>query len=181
MTPHDFVAWCLHSPRRLAAVLVAVAAFGGVGLVLLPDDTQLAPASRQPSRAEAAPVARADPPAPSRVTSTHGEPRPAWSGVRRAAQAFLTAYLAPSEARARVSNHDDLKEWVTPTLWRGLRLTDPASLPTGVVASLEPVALGAFGAEVRAVLRGQSALELTLVEYDGGWRVADVQPGERKP
>lgn len=181
MTPHDFVAWCLHSPKRLAAVLVAVAVFGAVALTLLTDDTNVAPASRQPSRAQAAPVARADPPAPSPATSTHGEPPPAWSEVRRAAQAFLTAYLIPSEARPRVSTHHDLKDWVTPTLWRGLRLTDPASYPTGVVASLEPVALGAFGAEVRAVLRGQSALELTLVEYEGGWRVADVQPGERKP
>ena len=176
--PHDLVAWSLHSPRRLAAVLSVVVVLGGAGLVLLPDDTPVASATRRPTRTEAAPVALADPPHSPSSSSSHGEPPPAWSEVRAAAQGFLTSYLGRPEARDRLRSSDALKDRVTPTLWRGLRLTDPASYPTGNVDTLEPVALGAFGAEVRAVLDNRSALELTLVEYAGGWRVGDVRPGD---
>ena len=179
--PHDLVAWSLHSPKRLAAVLAAVVALGGPGLVLLPDSTHVASAPRQPTRAHAAPAARADPPPSPPATPMHGEPPPAWSEVRAAAQAFLTSYLERPEARDRLRSSHALKDRVTPTLWRGLRLSDTASYPTGVVDSLEPAALGAFGAEIRAVLDDRSELELTLVEYAGEWRVADVQPGERTP
>ena len=181
MMPHDLAAWCLHSPKRLAAVLAAVVALGGVGLVLVTDDTYVAFAPRQPTRADAVPVARADPPPSPPATSSHGEPPPAWSEVRAAAQAFLTSYLGRPEASNRLPSGHALKDRVTPTLWRGLRLADPASYPTGDVDTLEPVALGAFGAEVRAVVDDRSALELTLVEYAGDWRVADVRPGDVLP
>ena len=182
MTPHDLAAWCLHSPKRFAAVLAAVVALGGAGLVLLPDDTHDASTTpRNPTRADAAPVARADRPVSPPASSSHGEPPPAWSEVRAAAQAFLTSYLGRPEARYRLASAHALKDRVTPTLWRGLRLTDPASYPTGMVDRLEPIALGAFGAEVRAVLDNRSALDLTLVEYAGDWRVADVQPGDPTP
>ena len=180
--PHDLVAWCLHSRRRLAAVLAAVVALGGAVLVLLPDDTPVASTTpRQPMPAEAAPVARADPPPSRPAKSTHGEPPPAWSEVRAAAQAFLNSYLVGSETSDRLRFSHALKDLVTPTLWRGLRLADPASYPIGVVDTVEPIALGAFGAQVRAVLDDGSAMELTLVEYGGGWRVADVLPREVLP
>ena len=69
-----------------------------------------------------------------------------------------------------------LARWATPSLWRGLRLTDPAALPRGTVSELNVEAAGAYSAEVVAELSSQTDLRLSIVAWQRGWRVGDVRP-----
>ena len=180
MTPHDLIAWCLHSPKRFAVVLATVGVLGASGLVLLPDAEPVA-GSQKGLRARAVTVTHS-PPAEAPAAADPSRERPAeWPEVRAAAEAFMTSYLGSPRPGNRTRVQFALKDQVTPALWRGLRLTDPSSFPTGAIASLEPAAIGAFASELHVVLEDGQELDLILVEYQGDWRVADVQPGERAP
>lgn len=179
MTPRDLLAWCLHSPRRFVTVVAALALGVASSFWALSNGTG---ASSQDMRGEAAVSRSVDNEggnakvAP--ASSHEPDERPArWSAVRSATRAFLDAYLAERSAdRDRVD--PGLERWVTPTLWRGLRFTDPANLPSRHVESIENVETGAFASEVAASLGQHQVLRLELVIWDGGWRVSDVRVGE---
>lgn len=173
----ELLRWCLYSPLRLVASLLALGlvvgglvAWGGAGSGSGP-----APA------AVSSPAIDGHPEVPRRVqdldpqdaaaTETTASRRP----VRRATRAFMDLYLrSPDGTDPRLG--PALRRLVTPTLWRGLRYTDPARAPRGPVVSLEEAATGAFAAETSVTLARGPALRVELVRWTDGWRVADVRP-----
>ncbi len=95
--------------------------------------------------------------------------------ARRVARSFLQTYLtAPGTNRTHVPA--TLHRLSTPALWRGLRLADPTSFPTGSLGSLHLHRAGTFQAEFSAKVHAGTALAVTVVAWDRGWRVADVRP-----
>ncbi len=175
----ELLSWSLHSPRRLVSVAAVLSLGLCVSLWLVADGSG---SSSQPARHDSAavrPIDGADVHTNAGPESSDepGEKPARWSDVRAATESFLDAYLAGSPTLDRGGVDPRLKRWSTPTLWRGLRLTDPASLPSGDLTSIENVETGAFASEVAATLGNDQTLGLELVVWDDGWRVSDVRPG----
>ncbi|MPZ94731.1 MAG: hypothetical protein GEU96_07385 [Propionibacteriales bacterium] len=180
---HDVVAWCLHSPGRLAAVGLTAAAVV-VGVVLVAGTTDQPATAGQADRPSAPPTAAASSSVPPPSTAGESSPRPdetapaGRSAAEPAAEKFLAHYLVETTPPALESWRAAVQPLVTPSLWRGLQHTDPSALPRGSVEELEVDAAGAFGAEILAHLTDDTTLALSLVWEQGGWRVADVQPAD---
>jgi hypothetical protein len=179
---HDLLAWCLHSPRRLtltATALVIVAALAwtitprGTGpsreADVVTDQTPVAAGAAKVPTAAPAAVKGEQVPVPDET------PAP-WPHVRSAVRSFLDTYLA-DPGRAATAIDPRLQHWVTPSLWRGLSLTDPGELPAGPVGSIDEVGTGAFAGETTVTLADDRTLTLTLVAWENHWRVADVRLG----
>lgn len=97
--------------------------------------------------------------------------------IQRAAVRFLEDYVVPpGSPRASGAPPRSLRLLSTPSLWRGLRLTDAATLPRGAVTAVHLEAVGPFAGTAIAELDTGSAIAVTVVAQ--GWRVADVQPPE---
>ena len=175
---HDLLAWCLHSPRRLILVGVAGLSTAVLGLTLGPfgtngasdtqDETLVVERIVPPPSSGSSPVEHEKPPA--------SEETPArWTQVRSTVRSFLAAYLPAENGSSKARINQTVQRWTTPSLWRGLRLTDSDQLPSGRVTSLEEVSTGAFASEANARLNTGRTLRLTLVVWEHGWRVADVR------
>ena len=172
----DLVRWCLHSPIRFTTVLAVGTLLVGAAVWLSFDaETPLArPTEAAEPRTldrvqEAAVRQRAD-----RASARGGGAPTQWPEVRRAARSFLKLYLR-EEGDRRDRMAPALEQQVTPSLWRGLKWTDPAMVPAGRVASLSEGTLGAFFGEVEVALASGASLELDLVMWHDGWRVSDVR------
>jgi len=178
---HDLLGWCLHSPRRLILSAVSGIAIAGLGFMLAALGT-----SERGDRAgglgveHTARTATASPAVAgsSRQPRASEEAPASWEEARATARSFLAAYLPGPRGSAEPRIDPGVERWVTPALWRGLRWTDPEQLPKGRVSSIEEIATGAFACEALAHLDAGPALLLTLVAWDGGWRVVDVRPGD---
>jgi hypothetical protein len=168
---HDLAAWLLHSPRRLLTVtavlvLTVVLAVGSldrsdrVGSV-----TTSKPASEVPTAGEELLSGREAEP----------EARVPVRAIRTIATRFLDGYVV-SPDRGAGSVPSELRDTTTPALWRGLRLTDPSALPRATVRELSIDAAGAYSGEVLAELSNESTLRLSVVAWERGWRVSNVEP-----
>jgi hypothetical protein len=170
----DLLRWTLYSPARLLAVAVPALALAVLGVTWLgatgpppaPDASAPAPPV-EPSRPSAASHAPAQ--------AGHTEARVPIRAIRATARDFLDRYVVPASARPRVVP-PTLQALTTPSLWRGLRLTDPALLPRGRVDDLEVTDASPFSGVVVVGLHTGVTLRVSLVAWDDGWRVGDVQP-----
>ncbi len=68
-----------------------------------------------------------------------------------------------------------LRRLSTPALWRGLRLTQPDSLPTGSVTQVSVEDTGPFSGTATAELDSGTDLLISVVAWEQGWRVSDVR------
>ena len=96
----------------------------------------------------------------------------------RAARKFLAQYVVPPHARTPQATPRGLQAVTTPALWKGLRLTNPDTLPRGAVQSIELEAAGPYSGTVHAELDEGAGLMLSLVAWQRGWRIGDVRPVE---
>lgn len=175
----ELVRWCLYSPRRLVASVLAAGLMVG-GLVTWVGGESPPRSGGTPAAVTALPAADDRAPRPQARPLTeplaHTEAAGDWRQVRRATQAFLALYLRRPGGETVADLSPRVRRLVTPTLWRGLRYTDPTSTPRGPVASVDREALGVFGADVSITLRRGPSLQMELVRWTDGWRVADIQP-----
>ena len=152
---HDLAAWLLYSPRRLIAVVVVLVVARRCdchGSTYRSTPSATRPATERPA-AEAQPVVPSASEA-SQADHDEVEARVPVHQIRVAADSFLDLYVVPPNRQAPVLS-GGLARWATPSLWRGLRLTDPAALPRGTVSELNVEAAGAYSAEVVAELSSQ--------------------------
>lgn len=169
----DIAAWLLYSPRRVvsvAAPVVVIAALAVVGLDE-PDgaSTEPIPAGSKVSTPSAMPSS----------TGGHDSEDPAAPRViRKAASEFLGVYVVPHASEAPNTMPPSLRKLATPTLWRGLRLTQPDSLPRGSVRQLSVEGTGPFSGRVTVELDSGLALQVSVVAWEMGWRVSDIRPME---
>lgn len=171
-----WLAWLLYSPLRFAlttgvVLSVAVALF-------------LATQASGPQGSAGATAARAGGgqrrvAAVPRSALTHQEtadPR-AQAEARRALRHFLASYVRSPGVPATPG---PLQRWSTPTLWRGLRLTDSSDYPRGPVRTVRRRLGGAYAAEYVVTLRTARRIVVDLVLTASGWRVCDVEAGARR-
>ena len=171
----DLVAWLLYSPRRLLVVTILVVALAAGGVTML-DQPDPRSTSAQPG-AEAL-----DPVSPARASPTpadeNSETTASARAIERVAARFLEQYIVSAGGRAPRAVPSSLHALSTPALWRGLRLTQPESLPTGRVASTVVAGSGPFSGSVTAELTSGATLSVSVVAWEKGWRVSDVRPAD---
>ncbi|MDQ1286597.1 MAG: hypothetical protein QG622_162 [Actinomycetota bacterium] len=154
----DLVAWCFHSPRRLFAVVAAVAVLviGTAATVQV-----LAGGDGPPAAGESAP-----------------------SGVPADAEPAVTAAVAFTRRWAAVPAGKSAAEWraglvqlVTPELAAGLEKTDPAALPGGTPAGKPSLRFfSVSSAMVEVPLSAGRPVLVTVVFSGGRWLAEDIQP-----
>jgi hypothetical protein len=175
----DALAWVLYSPRRLLAVAATVAALAVLATVGVNADDPT------PSRAESTNTTPVQP-TPARPEddrhlqhtehTEHTERTAPARLIRRTALRFVDAYVvAPGAHQPRVVP-PSLRAMSAPALWRGLRLTDPDTLPRGSVRRVSVEAAGPFSGTVTVELDTGPELALSVVAWERGWRVSDVRP-----
>jgi hypothetical protein len=186
--PPRIVRWTFHSPLRLAAVSLAVAGILAGGAVL----TAVSPSSGV--RAEPEPAATTSPGA---VAATRSAPTPGPSpaptpaptpeaaeavtaqtrdAAAGAARAFVDAWATAGRGRSRADWLQRIEPLTTPTLYRGLRVTDTARLPGGEARDVTLDELGPFAGAATVGLTSGVVLQVQLVTDHGRWVVADVRP-----
>lgn len=176
--PPSILRWAFHSPLRLALVGVAVTGVLVGALVLV--TTQL----RHDVHAVPRPVARPVPASavPSPPTATPA-PTPSESpGMHARAQVvnvsrlFVDAWARHGPPVPRSTWLRRIERRTTPSLYRGLEVTDPARLPRGRAQRVDLEQLGAFAASTSVTLTSGLRVEVRLVVENGRWLVADVRP-----
>jgi hypothetical protein len=171
----DLLRWTLHSPARLLAVVVPALVVAVLGVSRLGADGPPSP----PGTPAPAPAAEPRSPATSdaQAQPRHTETRVPVAIIRSTAHDFLDGYVVPAGAHPRAVPRS-LQDLTTPSLWRGLRLTEPDLLPRGRVDDVEVTDAGSFSGVVVAELDTGVTLRVSLVAWDDGWRVGDVRPGD---
>jgi hypothetical protein len=175
---HDAAAWLLRSPRRLLALTalgVGVLTVGAMGLDEPTPATAPVPAS--------SPVASQRTSVPDAATSvappqTHTEHKTPARPIKRAAVRFLDQYVIAPRSQRPAASPRSVRALSTPSLWRGLRLADPAEIPRGMVTAVHLEAVGPYSGTATAELDTGAVLAVTVVAWNRGWRVADVKPAE---
>lgn len=162
--------WLLYSPRRLALLLVPLVLAAIVAVALAHGRGQPSHPRQPEARAKPASAPRHPRSSMNRGIERTSSAKPA----RRAVKEFLRAYVRTPE-QTIPSRVDSLRPLVTPTLWKGLRLTDPSALPQGPVVSVSPEGSGSYAAQYVATLRDGRVLDVAAVDWTHGWRVADVR------
>lgn len=166
------LAWVLHSPRRLTAVLA-------VGIALVVALTMWGGGQGSGSDIERH-VDQQDPvveaqavPSSSAGAAEHGdgEAKSIGPAARVVVEQFLELYLAPTSR----DQLEQLGSLCTSHLWAGLAVADPANMPDGPVQEIEMNADGAFTAAF-AVKLPEDSLSVEVVLEPGGLRVASVEP-----
>ena len=155
----DLLAWCFHSPRRLAAVLVGVLALligaGAAVNALLPDG----------------------PPAPSRGGSAEAAGSPDAGPASAAALAFTRVWASKPAAVSDQQWRASIAPLATAELARGLALTDPAGLPGGVPQGAPTIRFVSVSSALLEVgLSTGRRVLVTVVLVNGRWLASDVQP-----
>jgi len=169
--------WVFHSPGRLAAVSLVVAAIVVGGTVLAGSRT--ASPTKVPAPAPAAGAAR---PMPTAVTPkrppapTERVPGSVRREITRAARAFVQTWALGREPVDRTRWLRAVRARTTGSLYRGLRVTDPARLPRGHVRAVDLEEAGPFAGTAGVALSGGLRVEVALVAERGRWLVADVRP-----
>ena len=171
---HDPLRWVLYSPRRLLALALCALVLAVAGVTWAAEDDASAPEQT------AAPSQAADPspsPSPHADRAERAESQASVESVRSTARDFLTAYVVAPEDGNPHGAPTSLRELTTPSLWRGLRLTDADRLPRGAVEQLVVDEAGSYSGLVTAELDTGLSLNVSLVAWDRGWRVSGVRPG----
>jgi hypothetical protein len=87
-------------------------------------------------------------------------------------------YVVPPSSEPPNTMPRGLRRLSTPALWRGLRLTQPDSLPRGSTGRLSVEETGPFSGMVTAELDSGQALQVSVVAWEKGWRVSDIRSME---
>ena len=174
----DLLSWVLYSPARLLAVALTASVLTVVAVTWPWGGDASAPEpTAVPSR-----VGEARP-SPSTAVDGAEEVRPETrapvKAIRSAARAFVAGYVVTPTRDTPPGVPTSLRGLTTPSLWRGLRLTDPELLPRGRIEQLVVDETGPYSGRVAVELRTGLSLDVSLVAWDRGWRVSGVQPGNR--
>ena len=183
--PSSILRWAFYTPARLAGVCLVVVGIV-VGGVLLARSQTAAPTPRATqgvSQPAPRPVARLSTPT---ETATHGDadgsvptervPSAVRSGISRSARAFVEAWARDAQPQRRARWLREIRPLTTPSLYQGLRVTDPARLPRGHVRHVDLQEAGPFAGTAVVVLTRIVRVEVRLVAERGGWLVADIRP-----
>jgi hypothetical protein len=164
----DAIAWACHSPRRLAVAIGApLVVIVVIGSWLAQQGTPAGAATLRGS--SPAPVAGPTATEVARVPDT----RPFVDAAVRFTRAW--AHLAPGQTAEqwRIA----LAPLITSDLAAGLAQTDPGALPGGAPTGQPVVRFVAQGSALVAVpLSTGKTVVVTVVDRDGVWKIADVQP-----
>jgi hypothetical protein len=174
--PPSLVRWAFHSPLRLLGVSLAVVAVlvGGVGIA-----ATLTQGPGKPARATSQPVSTPAPtvipdPLPSASESLSARDR---RTATRTARAFVNAWAKDGQqTKSRTEWLRTMRALTTASLFRGLKFTDPAALPTGRVEQVHLKTLGAFSADFTVTLTTGLRVAVQAVAEGGKWAVADIRP-----
>jgi hypothetical protein len=174
--PPSLVRWAFHSPLRLLGVSLAVVAVlvGGVGIA-----TTLTQDPGKPARAASQPVPTPAPtvvpdPLPSASESVSARER---RTATRTARAFVNAWAKGGQAtQSRPEWLRAMRSLTTASLYRGLKYTDAAALPTSRVRQVHLETLGAFSADFTVTLTSGLRVAVQAVADGGQWVVADIRP-----
>jgi hypothetical protein len=155
----ELLAWCFHSPRRLAAVLAGL-------LVLLIGAGVAVTAIRGDSGAHSS----------SSAAGLSGVSPDAGPAVQ-AAVAFTRAWASKPASSTDEQWRRSVGALATPDLLRGLAVTDPSALPGGAPAG-DPVIrfVSVSSALIEVPLSTGIRVLVTVVLVNGHWLASDVQP-----
>jgi hypothetical protein len=178
--PPSLVRWTFHSPLRLLGTCLAVVGVLVGTVVLVDASSEPRAVARQPQpTVKATPTPTASPvdaPEPTSTPSevvTHADRR----AVTTAAEAFVDAWTSSArQAMTRRTWRHAIKPLTTPTLYRGLSVTDPSRLPQARVRRVRADAVGAFAADFTVTLTNGLRLEVRMVCDRGRWVAADIRP-----
>jgi hypothetical protein len=174
--PPSLVRWTFNSPLRLVLVSLTVAGILGAGAVLAA--VQRSPGTRQQDQ----PVATAT---PTRSATTNMTPTPTpvelvtaetHEHARDAARAFVTAWVHNGTDVSDAKWLHSIRPLATHALYRGLKQTDAAALPSGHLKALHLKQLGPYAGAATVTLTSGLILDVQLVADHGRWVVADIRP-----
>jgi hypothetical protein len=179
--PPSILRWAFHSPLRLA--LVAVTLTGVLVGVLVLVTTQsrhdvhavARPAAARPVPASPVPSPPASTPTPTPTPSERTGTR-ARTRVVNVSRVFVDTWARHGRPTPRSTWLRRIERRTTPSLYRGLEVTDPARLPHGRAQRVDLAELGAFAATTNVTLTSGLQVEVRLVVENGRWLVADVRP-----
>ncbi len=125
------------------------------------------------------PVARVSTPtaAPGDQAPVSGErvPPSVRTGIVRSARVFVDAWARDAQQpRWQWLHH--IRPLTTPSLYQGLRVTDPARLPRGQVRRVDLEQAGPFAGAAVVELGGGLRVEVRLVAERDRWLAADIRP-----
>jgi hypothetical protein len=173
--PPSLVRWAFHSPLRLLGVSLAVVAVlvGSVGIAasLTQDPGRSTRAATQPVPTPAPTAGPTSLPTASESVSTRDR-----HTATRTARAFVNAWARGGEALSRPEWLRTMRSLTTVSLYRGLKFTDPAALPTGRVRKVHVETLGAFSADLTVTLTNGLRVTVQAVADGGQWVVSDIRP-----
>jgi hypothetical protein len=158
----ELLAWCFHSPRRLAALAVGL-------LVLLIGAGAAVGAVRGGG-------------APAAVSATTAGGVPGTGPAVQAALAFTRVWASKPASDTADEWRAALRPLATPELARGLAITDPSTLPGGGPSGRATVRFVATSsALIEVPLSSGSSVLVTVVVVGGRWLASDVQPATGDP
>jgi hypothetical protein len=159
----ELLAWCFHSPRRLAAVLVGLlAVLVGAGVAV--------------NAVRSGPVQR-----PSSAVGVSGLSPDAGPAVQ-AALAFTRAWASKPASSTAEQWRQAVSPLATPELVRGLAVTDPGALPGGAPTGDPTIRfVSVSSALIEVPLSTGTRVLVTVVLVNGHWLASDVQPVQGDP
>jgi hypothetical protein len=176
--PPSLLRWAFHTPLRLAGVCMAVAAIAVGGMLVATSSSDRVPT--EPRRPGVQPA-----PAPSTTAIPSPSPTPSESvnadarrEARNAARTFVDAWAVEVRPPPRAKWLDAIEPLTTDSLFRGLRVTDPARLPEGQTTSVVLTEIGAFSSAATVTLTDGLRVGVRMVLDGGRWVVADVRPAD---
>ena len=157
----ELLAWCFHSPRRLAAVLVGLLALL-IGAGVAVNAVRSGPAQRPSSSAAG-------------VSGLSPDAGPAV----QAALAFTRAWASKPASSTDEQWRQSVSPLATPELVRGLAVTDPGALPGGAPTGDPTIRfVSVSSALIEVPLSTGTRVLVTVVQVNGHWLASDVQPVE---
>ena len=177
--PPSVLRWAFYSPTRLAVVSLVVAGIVVGGVVLA--RAQVHPPPQQVTQPRQ-PVTRLSTPTPTTrpddQASVPGErvPRSVRTTIVRSARAFVDAWARDARPQSGAVWLREIRPLTTPSLYRGLRVTDPARLPRGPVRRVHLRQVGPFAGAAVVALGGGLRVDVRLVSERARWLVADIEP-----
>jgi len=177
--PPGILRWAFYSPARLAAVCIVVAGIVIGGVVLAGSQTVAPARGPTPQQRVPEPVGGVStPPATpdAAAAPTERVPPSVRAGMVRSAREFVEAWALDARQPSRVRWLRGMRPLTTRTLYRGLRVTDPALLPRGHVRHVDLDEAGPFAGTAVVALTRNVRVEVRLVAERDRWLVADIRP-----
>jgi hypothetical protein len=176
--PPSLVRWTFHSPLRLLGTCLAVVGVLVGTVVLVDASSEPRTVARQPHPTmRTTPTPTASPVEPPEPTPSEVVTRVERKAVTAAAEAFVDTWTSGArQTMERPAWRRAIRPLTTPTLYRGLSVTDPSRLPQARVRRVRIDAVGAFAADLTATLTSGLRLDVQLVSDRGRWVASDIRP-----